>query len=161
MLVGVCELFRGIPSFDELNDGENADTIAMRNTPGAYKKMLEVKEVILALDINDQVAGLLEWDERDRPDSLLAMITWLIVHPSRQGQGISSLLHKYLETVRIPDLIAKTRKPVYQTLGVHLKNPALNIYRKWDYVDAPFQYEDGRRLFMSKQRSTCTTETAS
>jgi len=152
LLQKACELFRAtIPSFDAEDETKNPELIADRDTPELYRTLLKDRSLILALDTHDQVAGLLEWYERERENIVLMFITWMMVDQSRQGSGIASLLHQHFETQSVPRVAAKTSNDVFQALGVHLKNErVIEIYRGWDYEDATAQYNDGRMLCMSK-----------
>ncbi|TSC58316.1 MAG: hypothetical protein Greene041662_761 [Candidatus Peregrinibacteria bacterium Greene0416_62] len=151
-LEAVCDLFRTtVPVFDDESTSENSETIALRKTPDDYRRLLEVKTLLLICEENEGIAGLLEWDPRDKEQVLLAYITWMLVNRNSQGQGLSTKLHRHFEQTCVPAVVEHAQKTVYQALAVHLKNPALNIYRKWGYSEegAP-QWNDGRRLFMIK-----------
>lgn len=151
-LEAVCDLFaKNLPVFDDQNPAENAETIALRRTPDDYRRLLESKTLLLACRTSDDVAGLLEWDPRDKETVMLAFITWLLVDPNARGQKLSTRLHTEFENVCVPQVIQGAQKTTFQALAVHLKNPALGIYRHWGYSeDGAPQYDDGRRLFMIK-----------
>lgn len=158
-LRAACDLFqRNIPVFDAKNNEENAASIALRETPRAYRALLETKTLLLAFDTRDRVVGLLEWDRRKAFDPILAYISWLIIDRPERGRGLSTRLHDCFERVCVSRMREQTRATVHQVLGVHRKNPAQNIYRKWGYRDAPPQWNDARRLFMIKKPSFQETE---
>ena len=157
MLRDAYTLFQqNIPSFDKKSRLDNEHTLQSRMDPVAYRKILKDTSVLFALNTQEKIVGLLEWDSRDRADVFLAMMTWIMVANTERGNGVASVLHQHFESACVPSVIQQTRKPVYQALGVHLQNPAKEIYRKWGYVKGPIQYNDGRRLFMVKQASTGT-----
>jgi GNAT superfamily N-acetyltransferase len=152
VLQSACDLFRrNIPVFDEQCGAENEEALKLRGTPEAYAKLLETRTLLLAFDTREAVMGMLEYDERDKQEVMLAFVVWLMVDESVRGRGISSELHRHFERVCVPDAIRRAQKTVYQALAVHLQNPALGIYRKWEYIDAPFQWNDGRRWFLYKE----------
>ena len=162
-LESVCDLFRrNLPVFDDQNVAENADTLSLRDTPDAYRKLLETKTLLLVCGENERISGLLEWDPRDKQEFLLAYITWFLVDQDSRGQGLSTKLHQKFEKQCVPPLIQHTQQTVLQALAVHLKNPALQIYRKWGYSEkgAP-QWNDGRRLFMVKSPEILTRGSSS
>ncbi len=148
----ICGLFkRNVPVFDEEGEQERLDTLAMRRTTDAYRELLETKTLIVVRGTRDQIAGLLEWDPRERGDVLIAYITWLLVDEEERGRGLSSQLHREFEGTCVPGLIETTQKTVIQGLSVHLKNPALKIYRRWGYSEhgAP-KWNNGRLLCLIK-----------
>jgi len=159
-LESVCELFkRATPEFDEQSKKENSDTCTARARPDDYRKLLETKTLLLITKNRDEVTALLEWDSREKDDVTLAYITWILVAEENRGQGLASLLHTQFEEECMPNVIRNaTSETIYQALGVHLKNPAIDIYRKWGYdeTNAP-QWNDGRKLFMVKSPPRCIT----
>lgn len=159
-LEATVDLFqRTIPVFDDINIQENPAMVLKRGDPDALRRLLETRTLLLACDTRENVAGLLEWDARDRETVMIAFISWLMVDPRMQGQGISTLLHKDFEQQRVPQLAETTDISILQGLGVHMKNPATGIYRKWGYSESGFpQYNDGRMLFMAKDAPYAPTK---
>lgn len=150
-LEATIDLFRrNLPVFDGQSNASNAEALAMRGTPDHLRGLLDEKTLLLVCGTRESVAGLLEWDPRDR-GVMIAFITWIMVDEGRRGQGLSTMLHEEFERACVPELMENTDLDVIQGLAVHLKNPALNIYRKWGYAEDGYpQYGDGRMLFMGK-----------
>lgn len=160
-LEALCDLFKeNIPAFDETSVDENIGILDAHGTPDAFRTLLETKTMLLVCKAHDEVVATLEWDPRDKSDVVLAYITWLIVDEQSRGQKLSSKLHAHFEQHCIPSVIEATQKTVLQGLSVHVKNPALKIYRKWGYSEkgAP-QWNDGRRLFMIKEPTAAIART--
>ena len=148
----VSELFaNNCIAFDDEAEQDRLLTIEKRSTTEKLNELLESKIFYVAKNVREQVSGVLECDARECGEAMLAFVVWLIVDKQLRGNGISSQLHRRFEQEFVPEVQASTKLFVLQALAVHLKNPAKNIYERWGYEPGEIQYDDGRRLFMTKK----------